>query len=78
MEKQTNVVYISHTEKDPTFGFDQKTDELYKWVYIGDTTKKSSASSIYKSKNGFRNNLEGVFITHINDAPVFLKLDTLK
>ena len=40
--------------------------------------KKPSASHIYKSKNGFRNNLKGAFFTHINDAPVFSKPDAVK
>ena len=60
------------------FGFDLKTDELYKQVYIGDATKKSSASSIYKSRYGFRNNLKDAFLTHINDVSVFSKPDAVK
>ena len=40
--------------------------------------KESTASSIYKSKNGFRNNLKGAFLTHINDLPVFSKPDAVK
>ena len=60
------------------FGFDLKTDELYKQVYIGDATKKSSASFIYKSKNGFINNPKGVFLTYINAIPVFSKSDAVE
>ena len=51
-EKQTTVVHISPTE-DNTFGFKMETDELHKRVYISNASKKSTASSIYKSKNGF-------------------------
>ena len=40
--------------------------------------KQSTASSIYKSKNGFRNNLKGAFLTHINDVPVFSKPSAVK
>ena len=76
-EKQTTVVNVSPTNEDPTFGFDLKTDELYKRVYIGDAKEKSSASAIYKSKKGFRNNLKGAFLTHINDVPVFSKPDAI-
>ena len=57
-EKQTPVVHVSTTEEDPTFGFERETDELHKRVYISDASEKSTASSIYKSKNGFRNNLK--------------------
>ena len=77
-EKQTTVVHVSPTEDDPTFGFEMETDELHKRVYISNASKKSTASSIYKSKNGFRNNLKGAFLTHINDIPVFSKLDAIK
>ena len=77
-EKQTTVVHVSPTEEDPNFGFKMDTDELHKRVYISSALKKSTASSIYKSKNGFRNNLKGVFLTHINDIPVFSKPDAMK
>ena len=40
--------------------------------------KKSTASSIYKLKKGFRNNLKDAFLTHINDVPVFSKQDVVK
>ena len=55
-----------------------ETDELHKRVYISNASKKSTASPIYKSKNGFRNNLRGAFLTHINHTPVFSKLDAIK
>ena len=52
-EKQTTVVHVSPTEDDPTFGFEMKTDELHKRVYISNATKKSTASSIFKSEKRF-------------------------
>ena len=63
---------------DPTFGFEFKTDELYKRVYVSDVANKSCAASIYKSKKGFRNNLKGAFLTHVNNTPVFSKVDAIK
>ena len=77
-EKQSTVVYVSLTEDNPTFGFDLKTNDLYKWVYIGDALNESTASSIYKFKNSFRNNLNGVSLTHINVLPVFSTPDAVK
>ena len=62
LEKQTTVVHVSPTEGDPTFDFEMETDELHKRVYVSDTSKKSTASLIYKSKNGFRNNLKGACV----------------
>ena len=78
LEKQTTVVHVSPTEDDPSFGFDLKTDDLYKQVYIGDASKKLIASSIYKSKNSFRNNLKDTFLTHINDISIFSKSNAVK
>ena len=77
-EKQTTVVHVSPIEDNLTFGFEMETDELHKRVYISDASKKSTASSIYKSKNGFQNNLKGAFLTHINDIPVFSKPDAVE
>ena len=62
LEKQTTVVYVLPTEDDPTFGFEIKTDELHKLIYISNASEKSTALSIYKSKKGFRNNLKGAFL----------------
>ena len=70
-EKQTTIAHVSPTGEDHTLGYNQKIDELFKKVYIGDTTKRSSVSSIDKSQNSFRDNLKGTFLTHINDVPVF-------
>ena len=53
-------------------------DELHKRVYISNEAKKSTASSIFKSKKGFRNNLKGALLTHINDIPFFSKSDAVK
>ena len=78
LEKQTIVVCVSPDEDDPTFGFEMKTDKLHKRVYISNASKKSTAFSIYKSKGGFRNNLKGAFLTHINDVTVFSKPDAVK
>ena len=39
-EKQTTVVHVSPTEGDPTFGFEMKTDELHKRVYISNASAK--------------------------------------
>ena len=75
---QTTIVHVSPTDDDPTFGFEMKADELHKRVYINNDSKKSTASSIYKSKNGFKNHLKGAFLTHINDVPVFSKHDAVK
>lgn len=77
-EKQTTIVHVSPTEEDSTFSFNLKTVELYKQVYIGDATKRSSASFIYKSKDGFRNDLKVIFFTHINDVPVFPNSDDVQ
>ena len=77
-EKQTPVVHVFPTEEDPTFSFEMETDELHRRVYISNASKKSTASYIYKSNNGFRNNLKGAFLTHINDIPVFSKPDAVK
>ena len=77
-EKQITVVHVSPNEEDPTFGFEMKTNDLHKRVYISNVSKKSTASFIYKSKNGFRNNLKGAFLTHINNVPVFSKHDIVK
>ena len=55
-----------------------KIDDLHKQVYISNASAKSTASSIYKSKKGFRNNLQGAFLTHINDVPVFSKQSAVK
>ena len=77
-EKQTTVVHASATEDDPTFGFEMETDELHKHVYISNALKKSTASSIYKSKNDFRINLKGAFLTHINDIPVSSKSNAVE
>ena len=77
-EKQTTIVHVSPTEDDPTFSFEMKTDELHKQVYISNALKKSTVLAIYKTKNGFRNNLKGAFLTHINDVPVFSKPDAVK
>ena len=77
-EKQTTVVHVSPNEEDSTFGFEMKTNELHKQVYISNALKKSTASSIYKSKNGFKNNLKGAFLNHINNVPVSSKHDAVK
>ena len=45
-EKQTTVVHVSPTDKDPTFGFEMETDELHKRVYISNASKESTASSV--------------------------------
>ena len=45
---------------------------------IGDALKKSPVSSIFKSMNSFRKNFKGVFLTHINNIPVFSKPDAVK
>ena len=55
---QTTVVHVSPTEDDPIFGFEMKTDDLHKQVYISNAAAKSTASSIYKSKKGLRNNCQ--------------------
>ena len=69
---------LGRSEEDPTFGFEMDTDELHKRVYISNAAQKSSASSIYKTKNWFWNNLKGAFLTHVNDVPVFSKCDAVK
>ena len=40
-EKQNTNVHVSPTNKDPRFGFELRTDELYKQVYIGIAKKKN-------------------------------------
>ena len=72
------MVHVTPTEEDSTFGFKLDTDELHKRVYISNAAEKSTAFSIYKTKTGFRNNLKGAFLTHINDVPVFSKSDAVK
>lgn len=78
MEKQTTVVHVSPTEDDPTFGFEMEMDELHKRVYISNALKKSTAPSINKSKNGFRNNLKGAFLTHVNAILVISKSNAVE
>ena len=71
-------MHASPTDGDPTFGCDLKTDELYTRNFIDDAKKKFNFSSIQKSKYCLRNNLKGVFLTHINDVPLFSKPDTVR
>ena len=47
-------------------------------VYISNASKKPTASSIYKSKNGFKSNLKGAFLAHTNDIPVFQSPNAVK
>ena len=55
-----------------------KTNELHKRIYISNTSKESTVSSIYKLNNDFRNNLMGAFLTHMNDVSIFLKHNAVK
>ena len=78
LEMQTTVVHVSPTDEDPTFGLEIKIDGFHKIVYISNASKKSTALSIYKSKNGFRGNFKGAFLTHINAVPDFSKHNAVR
>lgn len=46
--------------------------------YIGNARKKLYAPFIQTTKDGFKNDLKGVFITHIDDIVVFTKPDAIE
>lgn len=77
-KNQTAIVCVPPPfNKDPIYGFDFGTDDLYQQVYVSDAKKASCESTIYKPQKAFCNDFKGTFLTNTNHNPVFSKSDTI-